>query len=358
MAITYKQKGGKAVSKDIVKIFEDAAKEFKVPVGLILGTCECESNFRLGLVSSANAVGPMQLKVKYCDDFYRYAGFKFDIESWDSVRGVAAILAYYAKKSKLESPNKWQWALCVFRWGQNSVYMKTYETCKRVRDVEEHMKRNMLWYDDIEEPAKISYPAIAKKAVEWALTKLGYSYSQPYRTREKFFDCSSLVARSYEAVGVSFEGGGLTKYPTSNMEVYNDNFELIWPATYSVIGKKFGSSTVIKKATQPGDIQYICTDASSTRTNKITHVVLVCNDKEIVHARGKKFGVVKTAIDLYEGRICAVSRYNPECELRKGMKGNRVLELQKKLNELGAGLKLDGDYGSATEKAVKKYGLA
>ena len=36
-----------------VSTAEKAAKEHEVPVGILLGTVECESDFRLGLTSSA-----------------------------------------------------------------------------------------------------------------------------------------------------------------------------------------------------------------------------------------------------------------------------------------------------------------
>jgi len=361
MAVTYKQKGGKTVPADIVKIFEDAAKEFSVPVGILLGTCECESNFRMGLVSSTGAVGVMQLRKKFAQDFYKYAGFEFDLESWEAVRGTAALYAYYAKRSKLESPNKWQYAMCEFRWGRNAVQMRNYATCKRVKDVEAHMKRNGMWYDDIPESKDgdangRDFRQVAQKSADWAVDKVGCRYSQAERLKEGVFDCSSLVARSYEAQGVSFEGGGLPKYPTSNLEVYSDHFELLWPSTYALIGSRFGGSKEINLAKQAGDIQYICTNGSTSRPNKITHVVLIADKDTIVHARGTKFGVVLSDIYLYSGKICAVARYNPDAPLRKGMRGKRVEALQKSLIAKGAKIKADGQYGSATEKAVKEYG--
>ena len=150
--LVYKQKGGKKVSDDIVKIFSDAAKEFKVPVGILLGTCEEESNFRLGLVSSSNAVGPMQFRKKFAEDYYRYAGFKFDLEGWDSVRGCAAIYQFYAKLGKerhgFTGIKGWQYALMAHRWGQNDTRAtKEPWTQARCKNVEQHMKDNNLWYD-------------------------------------------------------------------------------------------------------------------------------------------------------------------------------------------------------------------
>ena len=80
---------------------------------------------------------------------------------------------------------------------------------------------------------------INEKAAKWALTKVGYKYSQPKRLQENYFDCSSLVARAYQACGYEFTCEG-APIPTSNKEVYDDCFELLWPSTYAEIGKKFG----------------------------------------------------------------------------------------------------------------------
>ena len=58
-----------------VDVAEAASVTYRVPVGILLGTVECESDFRLGVVSSAGAVGPCQFQPKYAEDYYRYAAF-------------------------------------------------------------------------------------------------------------------------------------------------------------------------------------------------------------------------------------------------------------------------------------------
>lgn len=194
--------------------------------------------------------------------------------------------------------------------------------------------------------------AIASAAAAWAVSKVGCAYSQARRTEKKGFDCSSLVARAYIAQNMKWFYGG--PIPISCDEVYDDHFELIWPGTYEDIGKRLGGEEVIAKATQPGDIQFLRTSASS-RPNQITHVALVADKKTIVHARGKAYGVVTSPIDLYKGKVCAVSRYNPVCPLRKGMKGFRTLALQQALRSAGYAVTTDGNYGVKTVEAVKKY---
>ena len=194
---------------------------------------------------------------------------------------------------------------------------------------------------------------IAADAAAWALSKVGCPYSQEKRNQDGVFDCSSLVARAYAAQGKRWRYGG--SVPRSNQEVYDDDFELLWPEKYSEIGKKFGGADVLERANQPGDLQFLCTDSGTSRSNRITHVAMVADAKNIVHARGKAYGVCVNRISHYAGKVCAVARFNPEGTLRAGMKGWRTLTLQQKLNALDASLETDGEYGSTTAGAVKAF---
>ena len=197
---------------------------------------------------------------------------------------------------------------------------------------------------------------IAADAAAWALSKVGCPYSQEKRNQDGVFDCSSLVARAYAAQGKHWRYGG--SVPRSNQEVYDDDFELLWPEKYSEIGKKFGGADVLERANQPGDLQFLCTDSGTSRSNRITHVAMVADAKNIVHARGRAYGVCTNRISHYAGKVCAVARFNPAGTLRAGMKGWRTLALQQKLNALGASLETDGEYGNATNGAVKAFQFA
>ena len=358
--ITWKQADGKAAPNAALVIAQAASAEFSVPVGILLGTVERESNFRLGLVSSAGAVGPCQFKPQYAQDYYRYAGFEFDLEGWASIRGLAAVYVFYAglaaKRHGFAGDDRWRFALLAHRYGQNSTQAKTLDTTGRVRDVEACMERNGLWYSDVtREDKHFDAADIAAKASSWAKSKVGCRYSQAQRDKEGIFDCSSLVARAYAAQGVDWACVG-REIPLSCEEVYSDQFELLWPADYAKIGKTFGGESVIAKAKQPGDLQFLCTSRSTSRANKITHVTMVASATTIVHARGTAYGVRLDDIALYKGKVCAVCRYNPDAPLRQGMRGLRVKALQERLNAKGAKLETDGIYGAKTAAAVKKYG--
>ena len=203
---------------------------------------------------------------------------------------------------------------------------------------------------------KSTYTTLAQSAVDWALSKVGCAYSQARRTQENIFDCSSLVARAYSAQGKRWKYGG--SVPTSNKEIYDDDFELLWPATYAQIGKSLGGSSVINMAKQPGDLQFLCTDSGTSRLSKITHVTMVASATQIVHARGTKYGVRTNSISLYSGKVCGVVRYNPACALRLGMKGYRTLRLQQALNTHGADISADGEFGEKTQAALKDFQTA
>jgi hypothetical protein len=84
-------------------------------------------------------------------------------------------------------------------------------------------------------------------------------------------------------------------------------------------------------------------------------VAMVASDTKIVHARGTAYGVRKDSISLYAGKICALIRYNPDCDLVYGHKGFRTKALQKALNANGADLTGDGEFGPKTQAAVKAF---
>ena len=198
----------------------------------------------------------------------------------------------------------------------------------------------------------MSFTEVAQSARDWALKKIGCRYSQARRTQETIFDCSSLVARAYSAMGKAWKYGG--RVPLSCNEVYDDDFELLWSATYAEIGKKLGGSSAIAKANQPGDLQFLNT-LKTSRGNRITHVTMVATAAKIVHARGTAYGVRMDSLTHYSGKVCALARYNPACDLVVGHRGYRTAAMQKALNANGADLNGDGEFGLKTLAAVKAF---
>lgn len=151
-----------------------------------------------------------------------------------------------------------------------------------------------------------------QRALAYALAKIGCRYSQADRWKSNVYDCSSLIYRAFQDAGYTFKSGS-----TSNTLVNDTAFHLIWPGGGSVLGQHFTSVAALKKAGyQPmaGDIIYLNTNAATTRKNKITHVVMVVNENTIVHARGTAYGVRKDGIDIYGGKVVAVTRFKEQPE--------------------------------------------
>lgn len=140
--------------------------------------------------------------------------------------------------------------------------------------------------------------------------QIGKSYSQSNRYGENSFDCSSLVYRAFEAAGVKLvhkDTGG--KVDISSNECYAKDFELIYPESYGKIGKNLPSPSDIVERYRAGDLVFCCTDSSTARENKITHVMIVNQYGGLTHAANPKDGVEKTAKNTYATKVCAVLRY-------------------------------------------------
>ena len=83
---------------------------------------------------------------------------------------------------------------------------------------------------------------------------------------------------------------------------------------------------------------------------------MVASASKIIHARGTAYGVRQDSLTHYAGKVCAVVRYNPACDLVVGHKGYRTAALQKTLNaKSGADLSGDGEFGLKTHAAVKAF---
>lgn len=143
--------------------------------------------------------------------------------------------------------------------------------------------------------------------------QIGKAYSQAHRWSENSFDCSSLVYRAFESAGVKLvhkDTGG--KVCISSDECYAKGFELLYPDSYSKIGKTLPSPSSIVEKYQPGDIIFCCTDSSTARANRITHVMIVNQYGGITHAGNPASGVEKIGKNSYSTKVCALLRYQGE----------------------------------------------
>jgi len=83
---------------------------------------------------------------------------------------------------------------------------------------------------------------------------------------------------------------------------------------------------------------------------------MVASASKIVHARGTAYGVRQDSLTHYAGKVCALVRYNPACDLVVGHRGYRTAALQKALNvKAGADLNGDGEFGLKTANALKAF---
>lgn len=148
---------------------------------------------------------------------------------------------------------------------------------------------------------------VIDKVVAYVKSAIGSKYSQANRWATGVYDCSSLVYRAWQAAGVKLVHKDTgAQVATSNTEVYAKDFNLIWPSSYSRIGKSFTSCTALK--IQAGDVIFYKT-MSTSRANGITHVAQAISSSEIVQARNSKYGVTKNPISYGSGQVAAVIRY-------------------------------------------------
>lgn len=112
---------------------------------------------------------------------------------------------------------------------------------------------------------------------------------------------------------------------------------------------------------------------SGANKGRAYHIGFVVDDElNVIEARGRAYGVQKRALNATSGYWNAFGR--PNCfadeidtaeeqaehasfnrNLKKGMKGDDVRELQKLLNAAGDNIAVDGSFGRKTEEAVKVF---
>lgn len=114
--------------------------------------------------------------------------------------------------------------------------------------------------------------------IRYALSKVGYPYSQAQRASGNAYDCSSLAYYAWEAAGVDISGGG--RYPpTASAEAQ------IMERT----GKALDNNNISNL--EPGDLIFYGGD-SNGRYKGIYHVAIYVGNGKAVEALNTQYGVV------------------------------------------------------------------
>ena len=115
--------------------------------------------------------------------------------------------------------------------------------------------------------------ANGKRVVEYALSKVGYPYSQALRDSGTHFDCSSLAYYAWQHAGVSIAYQGSNTAAYEGKLCYDNN----WLVHYDEM--------------QTGDLIFYSYEKNGAFMN-ITHVAIYVGDGKVVEAANIRIGVV------------------------------------------------------------------
>ncbi len=112
-----------------------------------------------------------------------------------------------------------------------------------------------------------------RKVVAFALSKVGYPYSQEYRDSGNYYDCSSLAYYAWRSAGVSIMYEGSNTAASEGKLCYDNNLLVNYDEM------------------QPGDLIFY-SYSSNGRFMNITHVAIYAGDGKVVEAANARLGVV------------------------------------------------------------------
>ena len=112
-----------------------------------------------------------------------------------------------------------------------------------------------------------------RKVVAFALSKVGYPYSQAYRDSGNYYDCSSLAYYAWRSAGVSIMYEGSNTAASEGKLCYDNNLLVNYDEM------------------QPGDLIFY-SYSSNGRFMNITHVAIYVGDGKVVEAANARLGVV------------------------------------------------------------------
>ena len=112
-----------------------------------------------------------------------------------------------------------------------------------------------------------------RKVVAFALSKVGYPYSQAYRDSGNYYDCSSLAYYAWRSAGVSIMYEGSSTAASEGKLCYDNNLLVNYDEM------------------QPGDLIFYSYDRNGRFMN-ITHVAIYVGNGKVVEAANTRLGVV------------------------------------------------------------------
>ena len=119
--------------------------------------------------------------------------------------------------------------------------------------------------------------ANGKTVVEYALSKVGYPYSQAYRDSGEYYDCSSLAYYAWQNAGVNIMYEGANTAAAEGKFCYDNNYLINY------------------EEMQPGDLIFY-SYSNNGRFFDITHVAIYVGDGKVVEAANEKIGVVYRSV--------------------------------------------------------------
>jgi len=148
-------------------------------------------------------------------------------------------------------------------------------------------KKSLLTQNEINEILNKITDEKAKTAVSFALSKVGYPYSQPLRNSGTHFDCSSLAYYAWNSAGISVMTDG-SNTAASEAKWCSDN-----------------DCTVKEENLKPGDLIFY-SYSNNGRYKNISHVGIYVGDGKMVEAVDEATGVVMQ--DYHNGGLVMIGR--------------------------------------------------
>ena len=127
-----------------------------------------------------------------------------------------------------------------------------------------------------------------RAVVSFALTNVGYPYSQQYRDSGSYFDCSSLAYYSWQAAGKDISYGGA------------------YSAAAEAEGLESAGYAVSYDDMQPGDLIFYSYERNG-RYKNISHVAVYVGNGMVVEAKGAAYGVTYNTVPNV-GNIVVIGR--------------------------------------------------